>query len=78
LPASKVTRLVSHIEKVSQGHVVDTFTVEDRPMEQCVSHSVEYFLTKNNNVQMMEQGIRVSEILQELTDASKQKVCCNF
>lgn len=77
LPASKMTQLVSQIEKIDHGCIVDTYTVEDRPMEQCVTHSIDYFLTKNNHAQMIGHGVVISEILQKLTEASNHKSCSN-
>lgn len=74
LPVSKSTRLMSSIEKIVANRCVDSYVVEDRPMEQCVSHSIDYFLTKNKHAQLIDHGVRINQILQKLTEASNQKV----
>jgi len=73
LPVSKSTRLISRVEKIKDGQIVDSFVIEDRPMEQCVSHSLDYFLTKNTQAQMIDHGVRINQILQSLVDASASK-----
>lgn len=78
LPVSKSTRLVSTIEKIDSGRVVDSSIIEDRPMEQCVSHSIDYFLTRNTHVKLIEHGVRINQILHELTEASDQQVYCDL
>jgi hypothetical protein len=39
-------------------------------MEQCVSNSIDYFLTKNRYAQLIDHGVMINQILQKLTDAS--------
>jgi len=73
LPASKSTRLVSRIDKMDRGNVVDSIIIEDHPMEQCVSSSVDYFITKNTHARTIDDGVRINHILQELTDASTKQ-----
>lgn len=70
LPASKSTRLLSCLEKIDLGSIVDSLVIEDRPMEQCVSNSIDYFLTKNRHAQLIDHGVRINQILQKLTEAS--------
>jgi predicted dehydrogenase len=70
LPASKSTRLISRLEKIDHGRIVDSYVIEDCPMEQCVSSSIDYFLTKNRHAQLLDHGVRINQILQKLTEAS--------
>lgn len=74
LPPSKSTRLVSSIDKIEDGKVVDSYIVEDRPMEQCVSQSLDYFLTKNVYARTIDHGVQINQILQKLTEESIKQV----
>jgi len=70
LPASKSTRLVSRIDKIDRGNLVDSIIIEDHPMEQCVSNSLDYFITRNIHARSIDHGVRVNHILHELTETS--------
>jgi hypothetical protein len=78
LPASKSTRLISRLEKIDHGRIVDSCVIEDRPMEQCVSNSIDYFLTRNTHALLIDHGVRINQILQKLTEASIQQVSSDF
>lgn len=70
LPESKSTHFMSRLEKVEGDRVVDRLMVEDRPMEQCVSNGVDYFLSGMNQAYHVSHGVRVNALLQMLADAS--------
>lgn len=77
LPTSKSTQFVSKLQKVVDGNVVEAISLEDRPLEQCVSQSLDAFLNANPSIPPLEHGIRINRILQRLTDASVMQSACD-
>lgn len=75
LPKSKASTLSSHIERIEHGTVIESCTIEDYPMEQCISHGIDHFLTNSSNPISISHGIKISTILQTLTDVSMRSTC---
>jgi len=70
LPSSRATQQMSHIHKVVTGEITESISIEDRPMEQAVCHSINYFLLLEKNVPKIGYGLKISSILQELVTRS--------
>ena len=77
LPRSKSSEQVSSIVRKCNGRAVASFSVEDRPMEQCVSACVEYFYSSIGNVPTISRGISINETLQKICAAAGYQVCNN-
>ncbi len=70
LPASKTVQFISRIEKIVDNHVLASYNVEDRPMEQCIESNIIAFAENQQNAVMISHGLEISNILDKLTTES--------